>query len=1304
MHGFNSVINFNPHREKIVIKAFDKEFVHRSFVEELLFWTIVYKFPDHLVFFLVSMLPDLEYKIAFADSFVNHYTRISMMLATYRDGKDNLNSNDSPARELLSNCVVHVSVQLLSHESLVIRLCEKRQLFYFIIGCFRATFEGTEGQENEYSGILINSCMQDATKNKHMVINCDHYIVKKHAYWSLVSDLNNVLIHYPVAIMFLESSDFLDFWLQFMLNFQGMNLNIRELEKHVEYENDAYYAAFSTEHEVCATPLWTLISHLKCKKTAHLTEKIILHSQKFIEEWFSLINFTVTDIPDPHQATFHLPLHRYYSIFLHNGAQYQGLCISDFLPSSEEKLKLYLAFPLQVMVCFYEILSGLWVRNGLQMKGQAMTYIQCHFCNSMIDPDLFLIQQISAVLNPDWFIQTVLERFHVWDWLSLDTNSNVSYNNGFMDTDHIMPMLEGALTFLASLFSIQTNLGINEDLRLREEMIALLAMTDRTHSQLLGLLPEKCATSLNNRFEDMLQELAEYRKPSLESQGLFSPKNDVWENEYDPLKVLLRAVYRKDYQSSLDRFIQFAKQNGKLANNTQPWPPFRIPSDPNTSKFLDPRKILYSKVLHGTLFTILYKAIYVCDISDQALALTIFILETALRYPVPDDTSPVLKLDGPTYSPTYVSDLNFGEWFDSHSLLQNMNHVIRNVTVIERQNSRGSNEDGPSVEEMEIDLISFNEEDSDENLDEVYMTAEAEKSLAINRDVRLALDGPPTTYNSNTSTALVPLPNMDIVPQISVSPSTSTSSNDQVFSSSTPYKIPLSSTSSESTDVQASSTAIIPRLYPRVPASRRMYYIKRRNMGSSYRYTQIVNSTESNLSLSSFEDEISGVTEMIRALPSYSGEANISIAPVNESILSLLLQLHSKLTLKPDSYEPSASPSSSRIGDGAHFVKIILDVYCNLNVSSGITSIQELRKKIWKRPESSCPINIDQPSCSLNTNSVNSSETLSRSLDKEEKRRKAKERQQKLIAEYASKQKAFLKKMNESTTENKSPEAEDYSDQSLSSSSLLQAPTYVCVICSQTYPSTLKRLMGMIVLLQPTSVLGHSVVTYVNEKVEDKFSLPCAHKESSNFKKKLTMSSYMEDRVDQFSHNFDSSSWLFALNNGWEGGIHIQSCGHYIHLDCHKNYIQSLRDAALQNRNRNTPIPSDFSCPLCRQMANSVLPLNPDLGQVGAMVKCRPPDSNSIGHEMMTLMNTIITPDTNLLTQFITFCDDLTKTARPQHRSPRTSPSAESLFAFMCSIIRSNLECELLVRLTNSKPTGAKKSCFGKLLFNIVFD
>ena len=42
----------------------------------------------------------------------------------------------------------------------------------------------------------------------------------------------------------------------------GMNLNVRELREHVEYEPEFYYSAFSAELEICSSTMWSLLIHL----------------------------------------------------------------------------------------------------------------------------------------------------------------------------------------------------------------------------------------------------------------------------------------------------------------------------------------------------------------------------------------------------------------------------------------------------------------------------------------------------------------------------------------------------------------------------------------------------------------------------------------------------------------------------------------------------------------------------------------------------------------------------------------------------------------------------------------------------------------------------------------------------------------------------------------------------------------------------------------------------------------------------------------------------------------------------------
>lgn len=40
---------------------------------------------------------------------------------------------------------------------------------------------------------------------------------------------------------------------------------------------------------------------------------------------------------------------------------------------------------------------------------------------------------------------------------------------------------------------------------------------------------------------------------------------------------------------------------------------------------------------------------------------------------------------------------------------------------------------------------------------------------------------------------------------------------------------------------------------------------------------------------------------------------------------------------------------------------------------------------------------------------------------------------------------------------------------------------------------------------------------------------------------------------------FLQSSCLQSVSIGWDGGVYVQTCGHTLHIDCHKSYMESLR-------------------------------------------------------------------------------------------------------------------------------------------------
>jgi len=65
-------------------------------------------------------------------------------------------------------------------------------------------------------------------------------------------------------------------------------------------------------------------------------------------------------------------------------------------------------------------------------------------------------------------------------------------------------------------------------------------------------------------------------------------------------------------------------------------------------------------------------------------------------------------------------------------------------------------------------------------------------------------------------------------------------------------------------------------------------------------------------------------------------------------------------------------------------------------------------------------------------------------------------------------------------------------------------------------------------------------------------------------------------------------SCKYSINIGWKGGVYAQMCGHYLHFDCYNSYKQTLDEQTnLFTRSPNI----EYTCPLCRQMANCVLPV-----------------------------------------------------------------------------------------------------------------
>lgn len=1343
--------------------------VHRTFLEELVFWTVKFEFPQKVVCLLLNMLPDTDYKEALTRAFVLHYSRISMMLEMSTDP------------DTLSNRVVHVSVQLFSNESLALRMTEHLQLLHVMVVSLKYMM----------SKILIQNTLHDPSNNFHYVVDCGKPVMKEHCYWPLVSDLNNVLSHKPVALKFMADDSLLEMWFTFLSMFQGMNVNQREIAQHVEFEPTTYYAAFSAELEASAYPMWALVSHLQDATTAPLTRRVLTACISALKEWLEAItnykNTSVNDSLHSLQVSFHLPLHRYLAVFLCQAVAKQGISLNEVLPSPDT-LHLLMMHPLRVQVAFYEILNGLWVRNGLQIKGQAMTYIQCNFCNSMVDADLYLLQICCTRIPAEKFLNIVIDKFHVREWMSLAPYQK--FQNSFMDGEHDTPMLESFLTFLTTLISIRTNLGLSETGLNRLEMITLLCMSDKTHSQLMEMMPERCGTSQSRDFEQLLAEVADYRPPALEAmgnmqQGMYVPKADVWRLRYDPIHVLLRAVHRRDFQTSMDRYTDYARHAGKLATSTSPWPPFRTPS-PCGPAYDDPRHILRSRVFHALALVVLYKAL-AGGVSEHEQALVIFLLEQALAVDEEreggereqDATSGVCTSG--RHPQAYQKDMELGDWFISDCLSENLRTVIGRVIL------------KPEPEVTPLEFSSDSELEWGEPTDPDTDMCDPVQSPMMGRllsSVAGGTTGGSTSSSTSSSTsvpnnnmlmieewpgqgqpqgggtimdssgvqeregersteAAVPSTSSDLVPHrhptttTVSSSSTSSSGGSSSFdlaimpasagpsgtssAASGPQQLALTAPGSDSsslamveapsgmeesgensmalvtrqqhnaegTEAGASSAVSLTSASAQALAARiQRAGILAGHLGRTVRAriwnknVNVTNTTGTEVLLSR-----NVVDRYHHSRRRHNVDNNTYHPPttkINESIISLLLKLHSQLSGNPDSYNPDELESRAAqdmIGDGPFYIAKLLDKIYQLDHACR-DSIQETRNSLWPRR---CEGEEEQKQ--------------RENKEREDRRRRAKERQQKMMAEFATKQRQFMENamdtepdpsdMDWTNTTGGTPGHPGHPATSTSAHTTTAEPLkqeYDCVICNQSSPSTEEKPMGCVVLVQATSVLGHrrrragggGASASASGGGMERPVLPVCDEDRDELRREDTHAVEFDRRVEELDRHFCPQSWLLSVNIGWEGGVHVQTCGHHLHLDCLRAYLYALRSQQ-QRQQSLAPDKGEYFCPLCRQLANSVLPLAPQLGDCSQVVRSRPSSMGLVLDELSNfLRENEETPSTSNLSEAMgKAMEDMTNSTqlKPLFK-PKSSdkPSHQSLFLFVTSIARTNLEVELVQR------------------------
>ena len=361
---------------------------------------------------------------------------------------------------------------------------------------------------------------------------------------------------------------------------------------------------------------------------------------------------------------------------------------------------------------------------------------------------------------------------------------------------------------------------------------------------------------------------------------------------------------------------------------------------------------------------------------------------------------------------------------------------------------------------------------------------------------------------------------------------------------------------------------------------------------------------------------------------------------VNESIISLMLRLHSKYSAKPDSYAPPSSRSGlsvteeymeSRVGDACFFIEKVLDRIVSLDEACA-QSVDTCRKQLW--PD-------------YHEEAAKRDEEKERK-EKEEKKRKARERQKAMMEQMAAQRRRFMQAnpstaceepsksgaesasagsssaaatVNMDTSESERGEKEvsgagDDAKAEANEEAAPEAKEYTCCHCLLQAPATEERPIGLVTLTQSTSVLAH------RHRETAHLVLPAADESSSSSSTapspsqpprsgpsppgatlpSPTVESMQEDslgteyqyRFLELLQEFNPKSVFLSVHHSWKGGIHIQSCGHHMHFDCRQSYCETLKQQMRVTRDQALDTDQgEFICPVCRQMANGLLPVPP---------------------------------------------------------------------------------------------------------------
>ncbi|KAK6842145.1 hypothetical protein PG987_003005 [Apiospora arundinis] len=389
---------------------------------------------------------------------------------------------------------------------------------------------------------------------------------------------------------------------------QGICPNVRAIGEHVEYETDTWIGASLMTREMnqlcrmLADSFRKVPDHdLQCiPRAIRLTAKSVVVNSigaerarftqaevkdevrfKTLTDFefagestkFDVVKFIVEEQP----ISFHHALHYTLSWLIECGKDMSAQELASVLSFTSQELKMkpktmgrktlprreygpedYLMaafdYPLRVCVWLAQIKAGMWVRNGISLRHQAITYRNILHRNVTHHRDIFLLQTALVICDPSRVLASIVDRFGMDNWVKGFFEQCSSAQD---ETQHL-DVIEDMVHLLIVLLSDRTSLVTQDEremqlMAMRRDISHVLCFKPLSFNEVCTKLPDKFHEQED--FQQVLDEVATFKAPEgVSDNGTFELKPQYIEN-IDPYIAHYNKNQREESEAAYRKWI-----------------------------------------------------------------------------------------------------------------------------------------------------------------------------------------------------------------------------------------------------------------------------------------------------------------------------------------------------------------------------------------------------------------------------------------------------------------------------------------------------------------------------------------------------------------------------------------------------------------------------------------------------------------------------------------------------------------------------------------------------------------------------